>query len=108
MLERKTTRRAVIAGAAVAAATPATASRDTPVAEAFARWRAAYAKLGSFYDDDGSFQEVQALSDRVMEAPAKDARDILAKIIALSEYGQGALDERLTCPAFWREAADFI
>ncbi|WP_017999057.1 hypothetical protein [Paracoccus sp. N5] len=104
---------AVVAGAAPAAALCVVDLAETPVMRMFRQWVAEETRLNG--EEGRTMPESQfnadlfaqnELSNRIMEAPAEDARDMIAKALAWTSYGTFELpnDDH----AFWAEARALV
>jgi hypothetical protein len=102
----------LMAGAALAST--AGADTDTPVKQAFLRWKDAYAAAnlsqGPISDDDleAMVQEVGALADDVARIAAQGPCDIIYKIVAATSYGDFTLSDGALGRAILTEASNWV
>ncbi|MDQ7776259.1 MAG: hypothetical protein Q4615_10395 [Paracoccus aminovorans] len=101
------------AGAVPAAALCVVDPAETPVMRAYREWEALYAFLnrddrGGLSADDWNSECDRRIEieDQMMEMPAQNARDIIAKVLAYTANG----DSELPYPdhAFWAEARALV
>ncbi len=79
-----------------------TPSTDSPIMAIYRQWRAAYAALHDMQDDDEAndrphtYQsgDCKRLEAAMMALPCRDAKDLAAKLMAKSHYGDFCLDSR--------------
>jgi hypothetical protein len=100
----------VAAGALPASALQATASDETPVMRLFREHEAWNAYINgpetrSMPDDEfnavlASYQDVE---DRMMAEPARNAQDVVAKVLAWTDSGGFELPSPDAKPKFWAE-----
>lgn len=83
---------------------------DSPVILLFREWVAAMdqAKLSEDADGAQACDLVGELQGRILAAPATCPADFVAKVIALTLYGECALPSQTASPDLWAEASRFI
>lgn len=83
----------------------------SPVMAIYRLWRAAYAALNTLQDDEDAADlphtyqsgDCRRLEAQMMALPSRDARDLAAKLMALSHFGDFCLD-RVSAKAIFAES----
>ncbi|WP_172298148.1 hypothetical protein [Pseudoruegeria sp. HB172150] len=109
-------RRALLAalpasGAALAfQALPSAAESPSPIMRSFGEWQRLRDATSGVPEDecDRLFDSMCAIASEMMEMPAQDGRDVLAKVVAWTSWGYLGLPEGSEHALFWTEVTTML
>lgn len=112
MKRRQVLKLAPMVPVAAAIGVPAVAAEETPVMRVFSEWKRLNEFAHSQTDDEAfekALDERWKVEQRLMQTPSQNERDVLIKILAWTQFGDGDLESgNPISQPIWDEARAFV